>query len=236
VRNRPITHSEILGVDAERPARSYADSAIANKNTYVTVLEAVVSPTVPAPTQTPTSTPTPPKPTPTKYLPSPTAIIQPTAMPTVAPTVRPTVIPTVAPTIAPTIVPTLPSNICDQAFNVALLTEINNYRALKGKPPYSLDNLVSLAACNHSEWMRTTGIFSHTETNTLTPYAEDRCLAVGTTCSGENITWGNDYYVLPANIVTRWSGSPDHNGNMLGAYTRIGIGKSGNYVTVDFGF
>jgi uncharacterized protein YkwD len=172
----------------------------------------------------------------------------PTAIPTVKPTIKPTStlkpsptrtstpIPTntIIPTRTSTPIPTTQNATCDLNYSLALLAAINTYRSQNAKPAYIYDATVGIAACNHSYWMLTTGIFSHTGINGTT--ASQRCAMVGTTCTGENITMGNDSYILPATIVTRWSTSAPHNANMLGSYTRVGIGRNGNYVTVDFGF
>jgi uncharacterized protein YkwD len=176
----------------------------------------------------------------------------PTVMPTYIPTVKPTIKPTstvkpsptrtntpiptniVAPTRTPTPMPTTQNASCDLNYSLSLLAAINTYRIQNGKAAYSYDSTVGIAACNHSNWMLTTGIFSHTGINGTT--ASQRCALVGANCNGENITMGNDSYIAPATIVTRWSGSAPHNANMLGSYTRVGIGRNGNYVTVDFGY
>jgi uncharacterized protein YkwD len=173
-------------------------------------------------TTKPTSIPTI-KPTST-LRPSPTKTVTPTATKTTAPT----------PTPKPTVIPTTQNATCDLNYSLALFNAINTYRSQNGKLAYSYDSTVAIAACNHSYWMLTTGIFSHTGINGTT--SSQRCAMVGTTCTGENITMGNDAYILPATIIIRWSGSTPHNANLLGSYTRVGIGRNGNYVTVDFGF
>jgi len=176
-------------------------------------------------------------------------IKKPTAKPTVKPTVKPTgtlkptptrtITPTKTPILTPTFTklptPTSTMASCDLSYNLALLAEINKYRSQNGKPPYTLDSTISIAACNHSNWMVTTGIFSHTGIDGTT--AAQRCAKVGTKCSGENIIKGDSKYTAPANAVfVVWGNSAPHRGNLLGAYTHIGIGRNGNCVTVDFAF
>jgi len=188
---------------------------------------AVTKPTT-KPTAKPTITPT------IKPTIKPTETLKPTPTKTVIPTQTPILPPTFTRTPTPTLVPTTAMATCDLNYSLALLAEINKYRSQNGKPAYIFDTTISIAACNHSNWMLTTGIFSHTGIDGST--AAQRCAKIGTKCSGENITTGNSSYILPANVVQRWSGSPPHNANMLSAYTYAGIGKNGNYVTVDFAF
>lgn len=237
-------NSQIQGIHDIRQLEFNTDNATSTDN-VMTLIIVTPSPVISiavmgvssTPTITPTLTKTPipttkiPTPTPTKLIPTPTKTPTPTSVPTNTPT--PTITPTFTPTSTPIVIPTT-NAVCDYTYTVALFNEINNYRALNGKPAYTLDNTVSIAACNHSYWMKTTGIFSHTGLNNSTPAI--RCSWVGTICSGENITMGNESYIQPAAIISRWSVSAPHNENLLGSYKRVGIGRNGSYVTVDFGF
>jgi uncharacterized protein YkwD len=223
----------VLSDNAENEGNT--DNISINTDNHELVLLISIEPTLTImPTSTMVSTPVPTgKPT-TKPTLKPTSTVKPSPTSTKVPIPTNTVAVVPTNTTVPTVVPTSINATCDLAYSQALLTEINRYRAQNGKPAYTLNATVSIAACNHSYWMLTTGVFSHTGINGSS--ASQRCAMVGTTCSGENITMGNTSYLVPATVVTRWSGSAPHNGNMLGAYTHIGIGRNGNYVTVDFAF
>ncbi len=107
---------------------------------------------------------------------------------------------------------------------------INNYRQSNGLTKLSLDPLISRAAANHSNWMSSTGIFSHTGENRSLPW--NRCAVVGTTCSGEIIYTGSSG---PNGAFNGWKNSPPHNTIMLESdFNTFGIGIAGNYYTADF--
>lgn len=144
----------------------------------------------------------------------------------------------------------------DEQFASDLVNLINAYRAANGAGNLTLDALMSQAAQGHSAWLEVNNKtdLPHNGANGSKP--GDRCRAAGSDCRSENIAlatqtngWETQcvngqcttttYTVIDnsaAGIFNIWRASTKgHNENMLNpAWTRIGIGKSGQYVTADF--
>lgn len=119
----------------------------------------------------------------------------------------------------------LPS--CAGNLSQKFLCLLNEYRVKKGLGKVTLNNSLSQVALGHSTWMNETGTFSHTGVNgsRLT----DRCAAAGIRCLAENLAEG----IYSADeLLSSWSANPSHNKNLLGPYTTIGFGVSGEYVTL----
>jgi len=105
---------------------------------------------------------------------------------------------------------------------------INQHRQSSGLSPLTLDACISAAAQGHSEWMKN-NVFSHTGKNGSDP--STRCQWSGCKCSAENIYEGG---MAPSDAFNSWKNSPGHNANMLGGYTKIGIGICSGWITADF--
>ena len=109
---------------------------------------------------------------------------------------------------------------------------LNLTRNLLGLPVLAIDLRLSVAARDHSKDMLKRKFFAHESPvpGKKTPW--DRARRFGTTASGENIALGY-HDGIAANLG--WFHSPGHHKNMLGAHTRVGVGRVGSYYTELFG-
>lgn len=121
------------------------------------------------------------------------------------------------------------STSCSGSLATQFICLLNSYRSSKGLRPLSYSSSLSAVALAHSQWMQTTGIFSHQETDGS--HMTQRCAAAGTVCHAENLAEG---ITSPQQLLNMWIASADHNVNLLGSYSVIGIGISGAYITADF--
>jgi uncharacterized protein YkwD len=120
---------------------------------------------------------------------------------------------------------TFPS--CTQSdFNSKFLCLINNYRAENGKGALKYDSTLNAVAAKYSAYMNSANFFSHVAPDGTHYY--ERCEAMQTTCHAENLAKG---FLSAQNLFDMWRSSASHNKNMLGNYTTIGLGISGQYAT-----
>jgi uncharacterized protein YkwD len=109
---------------------------------------------------------------------------------------------------------------------------LNLTRVLLGLAPMATDVNLSIAARGHSDDMKRLGFFDHISPVPGKKLPWDRAKLLGTKANAENIyrgvTDGRD-----ANQA--WFDSPIHLKNMLGDYSRVGIGRAGVYFTEMFG-
>lgn len=94
-----------------------------------------------------------------------------------------------------------------------ILSDINKFRAKNGKPQLKLDSRMSGTAEDWSKRMHDTGKFEHRSDLSAG-------LSGGWTRLGENIAAG----YTAKSVVKGWENSPGHRANMLGDFSRIGIG------------
>ncbi len=171
----------------------------------------------PAATPTPTVVPTP-TPAEVKAAANTARIIP-------APTPRPVVKPRAT---APA--PPAPSAAtCSGGMSAQFICLLNQYRASKGLGKLSANSGLAGVALTHSQWMQTTGTFSHTGENGSKFF--DRCALAKITCRAENLAVGVG---TAENLLKMWKESAGHNANLLGPYSTIGIGIAGSYVTALF--
>lgn len=123
-------------------------------------------------------------------------------------------------------------------FQEQFLTLLNSYRKQNSKSLLLLDESLTLAACDHSRWLKEneagndSGVrLSHAGVNNSTPV--ERCKARGTYCAGENIALSKPNNT-PQTVLTLYQNSPMHNANLLGEYSRVGIAWSGFYQVTEF--
>jgi LysM repeat protein len=91
---------------------------------------------------------------------------------------------------------------------------VNNVRASQGLPPFRYQAALAAAAQNQANWMASTGIYSHTQTDGSTPYS--RAVAAGYPSAGsvsENIVGGTK--LSPRGGVIWWENSPVHYNTMV---------------------
>jgi hypothetical protein len=110
--------------------------------------------------------------------------------------------------------------------------DLNRLRILVGLNALLIDPKLCNAARDHSNDMRTLGFFDHQSPveGKRTPF--DRASRAGTSASAENIAAGQ---ATGADANLGWWYSPGHHKNMLGSFSRIGLGKSGEFWTQMFG-
>jgi len=120
-------------------------------------------------------------------------------------------------------------SICNSGFNSEFLSLINTYRQENGKNTLSLNEALNIAACKHSNWMKTNNTLSHVGENGSQFY--ERCAFENISCDAENIAQGADSAQA---FFDMWKNSSGHNENMLGDHTQIGVGLSGDYATTLF--
>ncbi len=137
------------------------------------------------------------------------------------------------PSPSPTVVknvssqPTLKFEGCAQTnFNEEFLCLINKYRAQNGKTNLSYDPALNTVSQNYSTYMKNSNFFSHVGPDGS--HYHERCVSQGTTCHGENLAKG---FLSAQSLFDMWRNSPGHNQNILGPYTTMGLGTSGNYAT-----
>lgn len=138
--------------------------------------------------------------------------------------------PNVAGAVTPPQKPTpAPQLLCSGQLAEKFLCLLNDYRAKNNLSKVSLNTSLTSVAIKHSEWMNSTGIFSHTGVNDSKFY--DRCNVANITCRAENLAEG----ILQAEkLLSSWQANSGHNKNLLGPYSQIGFGVDGSYVTLLF--
>ncbi len=155
------------------------------------------------------------------------ATITQSTTPTVTPQTSTAVKPTAAPKTTPTKASVPPAPTCAGAFTQQFLCLLNQYRVSKGLAKLSFDSSLATVALKHSQWMNSTGTFSHEETDGS--HLLDRCQAAGIICRGENLAKGA---TSAQNLLDMWKASSSHNANLIGSYKTMGLGISGGYITL----
>ncbi len=134
---------------------------------------------------------------------------------------------TTAKTTNTTTAPASTSSTCTGTFTQQFLCLLNQYRVSKGLGKISYNSSLAAVALKHSQWMSSTGIFSHEETDGS--HLLQRCQAAGIVCRAENLAKGA---TSAQNLLDMWIASPGHNANLIGSYRTAGLGISGNYITL----
>ncbi len=158
----------------------------------------------PAPTKTPAATAAP------TATPAPTATAAPSA--TKAPTA------TAAPTATPA--PTATANSGMSAAEQKMINLVNQDRADNGLKPLVYDATLRVPALKHSQDMSQSNYFSHTSPNYGTFSQRLKASGVKYSSAGENIAMYNSVEAAQVGFMN----SAGHRANILGDYTRVGIG------------
>ncbi|MEK7467243.1 MAG: FHA domain-containing protein [Planctomycetota bacterium] len=109
----------------------------------------------------------------------------------------------------------------------------NEYRFMLGIQAVEAQDQLGRAARKHSVEMEKLGYFAHVGPTKGLATPGERCAAEGYGGGGaENIAMGN---VEGEPTFLQWYNSSGHHRNMLGGHTQIGIGRSNNYWTENFG-
>ena len=96
----------------------------------------------------------------------------------------------------------------------------------------SLGQQVGVFVTGAAQFIEKLGFFSHTSPVEGKRTPSDRAARFGTSASAENIAQGQP--TGPAAIRSWWY-SPGHHRNMMGAFARVGLGRSEAYWTQMFG-
>ncbi len=126
---------------------------------------------------------------------------------------------------------TVSSNCSDNSFRNGLIPLINNHRADNGLAPLSATTQLNAAACAQSTYMSSLGQLTHTGEGGSS-FAQ-RCQATGAVCDAENVASATPT-ITPTQTFELWKNSADHNQNMLGNHSQIGVAAFGNFVTAVF--
>ncbi|MET8010117.1 CAP domain-containing protein [Streptomyces sp. NPDC005271] len=112
---------------------------------------------------------------------------------------------------------------------------VNSERGKAGCEPVKVNDQLTKAAQDHSEDMASHSNMSHTGSDGSSP--GDRIERAGYSWStyGENVAQG---YSTPKSVMDGWMSSSGHKANILNCHFKeigVGLSKSGNYWTQDFG-
>lgn len=99
--------------------------------------------------------------------------------------------------------------------------------------PVVWNDLLEKAAYDFSVNMKTNNFFSHTSPSGSTPGSRLDAVGYKWNTYGENIAQG---YMTEQSVIQGWINSPGHCKNIMnGNFKDMGIGKAGNYWTMDLG-
>ncbi len=109
---------------------------------------------------------------------------------------------------------------------------LNQFRMRSGLRPCLIDLLLCLVSRGHSSDMRRYGFFSHNSPVAGKANFSSRARQMGASASAENIYMGSSN----GNAAnSAWANSSGHRANMLGGFSRVGVGRVGGYFTQMFG-
>jgi uncharacterized protein YkwD len=109
----------------------------------------------------------------------------------------------------------------EKKFIMEVFALLNQHRQSKGRAPLTYDDKLESAIMGHCHHMAAHGFFDHNAPENSVGDPWTRAEACGTSASGENIAVGQQ---SPQEVMDSWTWSPGHNANMLGDFTRVGIG------------
>jgi uncharacterized protein YkwD len=103
---------------------------------------------------------------------------------------------------------------------------VNKERSREGLAPLSCDPVLSDVAQGHAVDMARRGYFSHTSPEGIDMFGRLAAADVPYLRAGENIAWGVD---TARAVVALWMTSERHRANVLGDFTKVGVGAYRNY-------
>jgi uncharacterized protein YkwD len=119
-----------------------------------------------------------------------------------------------------------------QDWEKSLLDLHNNIRSQNGIGLLTINKKLSIAAQNHSNWMKSNNKLSHDENGVSFTTRLERVNYMWRN-AGENIAHG---YATPEKAFQGWMNSSGHRKNILNSsFKEVGFGVAGTYWTVDFG-
>ena len=99
--------------------------------------------------------------------------------------------------------------------------------------PVAWNDLLALAADNHSKDMLANNYFNHTGLDGSTPGDRIRAVGYNWRAYGENIAFN---YPNEQAVMNGWINSEGHCKNIMnGTFTEMGVAREGNYWTQEFG-
>jgi len=107
-----------------------------------------------------------------------------------------------------------------------ILALVNRERQKNGLPPVADDPVLSTIAQNHAADMAGRRYFSHTNPDGKDLFERLGEAGVSYRRAAENIASG---YRNPAALIRGWMGSPGHRKNILGDFTKVGVGLCRGY-------
>jgi uncharacterized protein YkwD len=114
----------------------------------------------------------------------------------------------------------------DVSMREEILDEVNRERQKNDLSPVTCDAGLSLIAQNHAEDMSKEGYFSHTGPDGKDAFDYLTEAGISYRCAAENIAWGDDN---AKTLVKRWMRSTGHRQNILGDFSKAGIGSYDRY-------
>jgi uncharacterized protein YkwD len=116
-------------------------------------------------------------------------------------------------------------------YELAVLEEVNRFRAQNGLPPVRLNQTLNQAAQKHSDYQAANRRMSHDGAGGS--QVSDRVSAAGYRWRSvnENVAWNQQ---TPQEVVQAWINSPGHRANLLSASVKeIGVGENNKYWTLN---
>lgn len=107
-----------------------------------------------------------------------------------------------------------------------VLALVNRERQKGGLPPLAGDPALSAIAQDHAEDMAGRHYFSHTSPEGQDPFDRLKAAGISYRRAGENIACNTEG---ARSVVRLWMGSPRHKQNILGDFTRAGVGSYRGY-------
>jgi uncharacterized protein YkwD len=131
----------------------------------------------------------------------------------------PVIVPqTTVPTPQPVAVPqaTAPTSTADPRLQLIadIHTKVNAYRVSQGKPALAIDTNIQSIAQSGAQLQANANQMSHDGFS-------DRARAIGNVSVAENVAAG---YPTAESVVNGWINSPGHRANILGSFSRSGVG------------
>lgn len=114
----------------------------------------------------------------------------------------------------------------DPSVRDEILVLVNRERQENDLPPVAGDPALSAVAQNYAEDMARRNFFSHTSPDGQDLFERLTAAGVPYRRTAENIAWG---FRDAGTLVGRWMDSPGHRKNILGNFTKIGVGAYRGY-------
>lgn len=128
----------------------------------------------------------------------------------------------------------LPFTSASVKWKVDHVCKVNQIRATHGLPPLQLDDNLDAYSDYWSKQQKDQGKMSHDGADGSKPWSASRIpkfFKTAYSSVAENVAWGSNN---ADSTLDQWVNSEGHLRNMLGDYTRMGVGNEGLYWTQSF--